>query len=75
MTSVTYDPNTMAMYVSFTRKKKHIAKTIPLGNKNYLDVASTREPLGLEIILLRNTSEEALDAIVNHGKSKITIIK
>lgn len=73
MASVTFDPDANAMYVSLEKKKVRIAKTIPLGEGKYLDVTEKNEPVGLEIILPRKVPEEAVDAIVNKGKSKITV--
>ena len=78
MALVTYDPDAKAMYVTLddtTKKKVHVAKTIPLGEGKYLDVTEENEPVGLEIILPREIPEEALDAIINRGKSKIELRK
>lgn len=73
MALVTFDPEAKAMYVSLDKKKVRIAKTIPMGEGKYLDVTENNEPVGLEIILPRNVSEEAVDAIVNRSKSKIEV--
>jgi uncharacterized protein YuzE len=70
---VTFDPDAKAMYVSLEKKKVRIAKTIPLGEEKYLDVTENKEPAGLEIVLPRTVPEEAVDAIMNKGKSKITV--
>lgn len=73
MALVTFDPDAKAMYVSLEKKKVRIAKTIPLGEGKYLDVTAKNEPVGLEIVRPRTVPEEAVDAIVNKGKSKITV--
>ncbi|AIF82770.1 Protein of unknown function (DUF2283) [Candidatus Nitrososphaera evergladensis SR1] len=73
MALVTFDPDAKTMYVSLEKKKVRIAKTIPMGEGKYLDVTENNEPVGLEIILPRNVSEEVVDAIVNRGKSKIEV--
>jgi uncharacterized protein YuzE len=77
MALVTYDPDAKAMYVSLVNKKKaRIAKTIPFGEGKYLDVTDKNEPVGLEIIILpREIPQEAFDAIVKQGKSKIELKK
>jgi hypothetical protein len=51
-----------------------LAKTIPLGEGEYLDVAEANEPIGLEIILPREIPKEAIDAIVNNSKSRIEVL-
>lgn len=73
MALVTYDPDAKTMYISLDKKKVRVAKTIPLGEGKYLDVTETNEPIGLEIILPREMPADAVDAIVNRGKSKIEL--
>lgn len=50
MVSTTYDPDAEALYIKYHENKK-VAKTIHLGNDVYIDLSSTDQLLGIEIIL------------------------
>ena len=61
MVSIDYDPIAQIIYIKFNEQKS--AKAIPMGEAQYLDISESGKAVGLEIILPKTVTEEALKAI------------
>ena len=73
MVSVSYDPEAKALYIEITSGQR-VAKTIPLGQGNYMDISESGKAIGLEIIFPRSTPQEAIDAIIGLEENKIKLV-
>jgi len=72
MVSLSYDPEGKALYIQISDQS--VAKTIPLGQGNYMDVSESGSAIGLEIIFPRSTPQEAIDAIMGVEENKIKLL-
>jgi uncharacterized protein YuzE len=72
MVSVSYDPEAKALYIQISHQR--VAKTIPLGQGNYMDISESGKAIGLEIIFPRSTPQEAIDAIMGVEENKIKLL-
>ena len=72
MVSLSYDPEVKALYIQISDQS--VAKTIPLGQGNYMDVSESGKAIGLEIIFPRSTPQEAIDAIMGLEENKIKLL-
>jgi len=59
----------------FKLNEYRVAKTIPLGEGKYLDVAERGKAVGLEIILPKSISEEAINAIMGLKEEQIKLLQ
>jgi len=73
MVSVSYDPEVKALYLKLNDYR--VAKTIPIGEGKYLDVAESGKAVGLEIIFPKSTPEEAINAIMGLEEREIKLLQ
>lgn len=70
MVSVTYDPSALSVYIDLENGLE-IAKTIPMGEGRYADLAEDGKLIGLEIVFAKSTPVEMLHAILNIPKEML----
>jgi uncharacterized protein YuzE len=73
MVSVSYDPEGKTLYLKFTDYR--VAKTIPIGEGKYMDVAESGKAVGLEIIFPKSILEEAINAIIGLKEEQIRLLQ
>jgi uncharacterized protein YuzE len=73
MVLVSYDPEAKTLYLKLN--EYHVAKTIPLGEGKYLDVAESGKAAGLEITFPKSMPEEAINAIMGLKEEDIKLLK
>jgi uncharacterized protein YuzE len=73
MVSVSYDPEAKTLYLKLTDYR--VAKTIPVGEGKYLDVAESGKAVGLEIIFPKSIPEEAINAIIGLKEEQIKLLQ
>jgi uncharacterized protein YuzE len=73
MVLVSYDPEGKTLYLKLN--EYCVAKTIPLGEGKYLDVAESGKAVGLEIIFPKSMPEEAINAIMGLKEDEIKLLQ
>jgi uncharacterized protein YuzE len=73
MVLVSYDPEAKTLYLKLNEYRA--AKTIPLGEGKYLDVAESGKAVGLEIIFPKSIPEEAISAIMGLKEEEIKLLQ